>query len=111
MTDFTLADVTDAVQRTLQVIRDSDHIQTSVSDEVDRISIVLSRSSAEIGEILNAALITHSVALSDECVTNLGDLHICLTHMVIEWESRHLQISDRRFGRPRISINISLIWL
>ena len=34
---------------------------------------------------------------------------MCLTHMFLEWESRHLRISDRVLGRPRIAINIPLV--
>ena len=63
----------------------------------------------EIGEILNEVLITQSIALSDECVLLLRELHMCLTHMFLEWESRHLRISDRVLSRPRIAINIPLV--
>ena len=109
MESLSIEDVEDVVHRTLEVIQDSELIDTTVINEVDRISLALSRSSAEIAEILNAVLITHSIALSDECVSLMRDLHICLTHMGLEWDSRHLRISDRALGRPRISINIELV--
>lgn len=109
MADLMLGELRDLVHRTLKVVQDSELIDASVINEVDRISFALSRSSMEIEEILNAVLINHSISLSDECVSLLRELHICLTHMVLEWESRHLQISDRAFGRPRISINIPLV--
>ena len=101
-----MEDVEDVVRRTLEVIQESELVDTTVTDEVDRITFALSRSSVEIGEILNAA---HSIALSDEFVSLIRDLHICLTHMVLEWESRHLRISGRMLGRPRISINIPMV--
>ena len=90
-----MEDVENVVRRTLEIIQDSELIDTTVVDEVDRVCLALSRSSTVIGEILNAALIMQSISLSDECVSLMRDLHICLTHLVREWESRYLQSSSR----------------
>ena len=106
MADLMLGELRDLVHRTLEVVQDSKLIDASV---INGISFALRHSSMEIGGILNAVLINHSISLSDECVSILQELHICLTHMVLEWESCHLQISNGAFGRPRISINIPLV--
>ena len=106
MVDLSERVVEEVVRRTLEAIRDS---ELTDINEVDRIRFALSRSSVEIGVILNEVLITQSIALSDECVSLLRELHMCLTHMFLEWESRHLRISNRVLGRPRIAINIPLV--
>ena len=104
-----MEEVEEVVYRTLDAIRESEHVDITVPNEVDQICFALSRSSSEIGEILNAVLITQAIALSDECVSILRELHICLSRMVLEWESRHLRASVRALGRPRLTINIPLV--
>ena len=84
MADLMLGELRDLVHPTLEVVQDSELIDASVINEVYHISFGLSHSSMEIGEILNAVLIKHSISLSDEFVSLVRELHICLTHMVLE---------------------------
>ena len=62
-----MEEVEEFVYRTLEAIREqSEHVDITVPNEVDQICFALSRSSSEIGEILNAVLITQAIALVSE---------------------------------------------
>ena len=105
------------VRRVLTVVEDSlRHSNTTDLNEVDRISLALERSTAELGELLNAAIVSDEITLHEDAITVLRDLHICLNQMTVEWESK-LQIMSTgdmyrpptNPGRPRKLLNIPMV--
>lgn len=106
-----------AVWRVLNVIRDCEihNVDTIAFSDLDRICLALSRCAAELGELLNAVLVSRTIALDEGNVSSLRELHLCVNHLVVEWETRLLQTStssappSRPLGRPRILINFPLV--
>lgn len=99
------------------VIEDSvQHLSTVDIHEIDRISLALLRCSSSLGQILNAALICgESSRSADDTVSSLRELHMCVTQLSIEWETRLFQMSHGSsssrcsLGRPRIPINVPMV--
>lgn len=106
------------VRDVLEVIQDSTrHLNTVDFEEVDRISLAFNRSSFSLGQILNAALVCgeSNACFQGGIITSLRELHMCVTQLFIEWETRllHLRLgsspSRSSLGRPNISINIPMV--
>lgn len=107
----TVRDVLDVVQDSTQ------HLNTVDFEEVDRISLAFNRSSFSLGQILNAVLVCgeSNVCFHGGIISSLRELHMCVTQLFIEWETRllHLRLgsspSRSSLGRPNISINIPMV--
>ena len=107
------------VQRVLHVVQECEiqSIDTISFNEVDRICLVLSRCATELGELLNSVLVARSIFLDEDTVSSLRELHICVNHLVVEWETRLLRASTGPapparalpLGRPRVLINLPLV--
>lgn len=105
------------VRRILTVVEDSErHSNTTDLNEVDRISLALECSTAELGELLNAAIVSDEIILQENTITILRDLHVCINQLIVEWESK-LQIVSTggmhrpptNLGRPRKFLNIPMV--
>ena len=70
--------------------------------EIDRIAITLCRSAAELGEFLSAVFVN-----DDD--SSISALHLCMNHVVIEWEARSAGTQMTLSGRPRKMINIPMV--
>ena len=82
------------VRRTLRSLQESEeHAGAVFLNDVDRVCLSLSRSSAELGELLNAVFVTRTLVLDEECVSSLRELHICINRLLVEWESTLLSVS------------------
>ena len=105
------------VREVLVVIEDSvQYLDTVDSNEVDRISLAFLRSASSLGQILNTILMCgESGRFTDATVDSLRELHMCVTHLAVKWETRLFQISHGGFpprcslGRPRIPINVPMV--
>ena len=100
-------DVSRVVEEVLQ------NRNTSDMSIVDRITLSLSQCSAALGELLNEVLLSsNGSSLSQADVNSLRDLHICVSQLFVQWESRLQQHSPQpRVGRPRVSLNVPMVGL
>lgn len=84
-----------------------------VSDQdLDRASIALGGVSLTLSELLNSLLLGEEIeGLDAEVVTQLKQLHLCLTDQILEWETRLQRASfdDRSVGRSKKPINIPMV--
>ena len=106
------------VRRVLHVIQDCvRHANITDLNDVDRICLNLARCSAELGDLLNCVLVTRCILLDEDNISALRELHVCVNHLAVEWETRLLRVSNSETpsasasGRPRVAINIPLVKL
>ena len=97
----------------LDVIEDS--IRQSSTVDYDGVSIALHCSSLSLGRILNDVLMCGHY-LGSNIVSSLRELHICMTHLSVEWETRLVQLShgssppkSSSLGHPTVFINIPVV--
>ena len=77
------------MRRVLCVIQDCErNVGTTLVDEVDRISLALNHSSDELGELLNAVLVSGCILLDKDNRSSLRELHVCVNRLAVEWETR-----------------------
>ena len=104
------------VRDMLDVIEDSMR-QSNTMDyhEVDGVSFALHHSSSSLGQILNDVLIYGDHLLEVNIISSVRELHMCVTHLSVEWETRLFQLSHgsslprSSLGHPTLSINIPMV--
>lgn len=81
---------------------------------IDGITLELSQCSMALGEVLNGIVLSgHGTTFSQNDVTSLRELHVCVSQLFVDWETRLNQymLLTQQFGRPRIPINIPMVCL
>lgn len=87
-------------------------IQTSDSEgreELDRILLSLSRSSAALEELLNCIIVRQELSVQPEVVAQLRELHWCTNNVLLEWEQRLQCWLTPSSGRNRKAVNIPMV--
>lgn len=99
-------EASEVVRRALTAVQQSIlYSETDSLMEIDRIVIALCRSAAELGEFLSAVFVNDD----DSSISALRELHLCMNHVVIEWEARSAGTQMTSSGRPRKMINIPMV--
>ncbi len=104
------------VRRVLAAVESSRALSSSSNtplEEVDRILLSLSCSSAALGELLNSIIIRQEINAQPEVVAQLQELHWCIDNVLLEWERRlqgSLTVSMQSSpGRRKKPVNIPMV--
>lgn len=107
-------EVESVVMDVLEVVEDvSQNTGSNDFVEVDRITFALSRSSNRLGSVITVVLTEGT--FHPDIVSWLRELHLCLTQLWVEWETRlqrfHNQLPCERpsLGRPAMTLNIPMV--